>query len=842
MNRISEVNKDLKSDYVGNAQSLSFKSRSLPLASTSISDIVIQRLKHFTRLFGEESLEERLDVSPALWEDELGRLRVWAANIGAHQTGQSSLDYRLREASNIKDQTLRILQRLERAAQDLEGALQGSESEDDFLDDEGEDNETEIQSIYHAIRDTIDNLFQMSMLIRRPAQRDRLLGTKRSDAVAFEPFDRQHVESKYPNAEKVILDRLGLAISQRRAVMRYRERHHIKLGQGLDQAIGDHPDTVSTRLSETVATEILEVSGSHIEAESHSVVSETSYAQTILHGGEGITIPPPPKASADGTPFECPYCFVIISIENPTRWARHVFSDLMPYVCIIEDCPTPHRLYESRREWFSHFQTDHFIATSSSMNIDCALCMSSIPLGKQFERHVGRHLEELALFALPRSDDDENEDILPSDISDASSNETSPEKGEFDAFGMSSGNEKEGVQTWNLTIAEVNLKSLVGPSGATITDIGRCSGAHISVARAPDEGTGERSLTITGTREAYEVAKTLINEAVYEPLPAHIAGESQLPKMPVPVEIVSAPAVVRDLEDDEQSVLENFEQHATHCSQCLDALNASHDTLCERGHVYALDVKSYIYSKAGNHFAVVDRENGKLQRVKLPHEVKAALHLLEGIEAGLLLKSSGRGRGSASREAQKEKTPELENDEDENHGVLFASSNAKIEGSDMASAETPYMDRMIILKDVVASEGSYSAHGIGLSAPFPSEYPRTTTPDSVNYAYAPDYLYYGQGHTPSASPLAPPKPRAPGLGRRDPQAEEEDNFVDNMRDQGYAWRIIRERFREHFQKDASEARLQMRRNRRKKERQLQRGSGTSVSVDTRPPESSHEAD
>ena len=25
------------------------------------------------------------------WEDELGRLRVWAANIGAHQTNQSSL-------------------------------------------------------------------------------------------------------------------------------------------------------------------------------------------------------------------------------------------------------------------------------------------------------------------------------------------------------------------------------------------------------------------------------------------------------------------------------------------------------------------------------------------------------------------------------------------------------------------------------------------------------------------------------------------------------------------------------------------------------------------------------
>ncbi|KAL6236567.1 hypothetical protein BDW75DRAFT_239084 [Aspergillus navahoensis] len=57
--------------------------------------------------------------------------------------------------------------------------------------------------------------------------------------------------------------------------------------------------------------------------------------------------------------------------------------------------------------------------------------------------------------------------------------------------------------------------------------------------------------------------------------------------------------------------------------------------------------------------------------------------------------------------------------------------------------------------------------------------------------------------------------RAPGRGRRNPQAEEEDAFVDSLRQQKLAWRVIRDMFRERYNKDATEARLQMRQRRRK---------------------------
>lgn len=69
-----------------------------------------------------------------------------------------------------------------------------------------------------------------------------------------------------------------------------------------------------------------------------------------------------------------------------------------------------------------------------------------------------------------------------------------------------------------------------------------------------------------------------------------------------------------------------------------------------------------------------------------------------------------------------------------------------------------------------------------------------------------------------ATPLTFPRPRAPGRGRRDPQAETEDAFVEELRQQNYPWRLVRDMFCDRFQKDASEARLQMRLLRRRKER------------------------
>jgi hypothetical protein len=441
--------------------------------AASISSRLIECLSLFNAQVARgELVAHDAEVPQSLWLDELGRLRVWAANIGAHQIGQSSLDYRLRDASHIKDQIIRLLERLQRLLVDLKEALSDPPegAGDQFSDDE---DTTELEQIYNGFVEVIGSLFQMSMLIRRPARHDRLLGAKKEDIVTFEPYDRQHVLEKYPRADAIVGDRLGRAISRRRADLKYRERHHAKLSQGINhvQMAGNKEshsihDRESTVFSDTIATEYKEPNIRFDETGSHSGLSQTSYAPTLLEGGNAITVPPPPKESANGQPFECPYCFFITTIKNKRSWARHVFRDIMPYVCIFAGCSTPNRLYDSRRDWYGHLVDSHISPSSAGGLHECALCREAGFSTQSLERHLGRHLEELALFALPRSvgdDDIDSDRSRHSSRQHASSHKASPDSSSDEA-------EDEAIElvtssAEHLPAGDTSVAFLGGPAG-----------------------------------------------------------------------------------------------------------------------------------------------------------------------------------------------------------------------------------------------------------------------------------------------------------------------------------------------------------------------------------------
>lgn len=135
----------------------------------------------------------------------------------------------------------------------------------------------------------------------------------------------------------------------------------------------------------------------------------------------------------------------------------HVFADLQPYICTSADCedelaqfPTraawsdhefaEHRItqqwncpecsdtYTRTVDWEDHLQRDHKCVFAGSRlqvalrmalhkqckaaeNEECPLCRI-IP-GKPrraFIKHVGRHMEEIALMALPRNAEDESDE------------------------------------------------------------------------------------------------------------------------------------------------------------------------------------------------------------------------------------------------------------------------------------------------------------------------------------------------------------------------------------------------------------------------------------------------
>lgn len=60
------------------------------------------------------------DISLVKLQNELSRFKIWSGNIGAHRKGRSSLDHRLRDASNIRDQVVELLEDLRESLQDGE--------------------------------------------------------------------------------------------------------------------------------------------------------------------------------------------------------------------------------------------------------------------------------------------------------------------------------------------------------------------------------------------------------------------------------------------------------------------------------------------------------------------------------------------------------------------------------------------------------------------------------------------------------------------------------------------------------------------------------------------------
>lgn len=140
---------------------------------------------------------------------------------------------------------------------------------------------------------------------------------------------------------------------------------------------------------------------------------------------------------------------------------QHVFQDLNPYACTYQDCELGEYFFQSRQEWFAHETTHHRLQWSCNVgdhpefqskadfethmieghNKDiqkydstsirdlfgkpgqsaegiCLLCENE---SKSLETHVGRHLEQLALFCIPRAyylDDDDK--VAPDNRSDES--------------------------------------------------------------------------------------------------------------------------------------------------------------------------------------------------------------------------------------------------------------------------------------------------------------------------------------------------------------------------------------------------------------------------------------
>ncbi|GAB1314686.1 hypothetical protein MFIFM68171_04896 [Madurella fahalii] len=417
--------------------------------------------------------------------DQLARFKVWAGNIGAHRAGTSSLDYRLRDASNIRKQVVSLLTDLEDSLRDAYSIVRGetlpldeSAAADDASsssDEEATDAphststrqevtvETEMAQISAAIMEVVDCLFRLSVAIRNPAPHDRLKRVPRLSLSALAYFDRSHVREKFRLAPEDMVEKLALANSRRRQYLEYRKSHHETLAQGLESGVIG--DTDSSTVASSIPHQFKDGHDKGYESpdedtRSRSDWSDTSYASSLTATGKP-KVPPLPAAASLG-PFQCPYCFMMISISTEYAWRQHVFSDLRPFICLYPDCETPEQDYARLHHCMQHVKQQHWriwscpfgcsgdMQSARSLNDHlsnshgdqircrehlrdllkgshkpdsapetCPLCQESLAGMKKFVRHVGRHQRDLALFVLPTLDgiDDELEpEIIDSGI------------------------------------------------------------------------------------------------------------------------------------------------------------------------------------------------------------------------------------------------------------------------------------------------------------------------------------------------------------------------------------------------------------------------------------------
>ena len=309
------------------------------MTEESIADSVRKCLEDF-RLLEEADYPIATDSDQKAVREIVGeeaRFKIWSGNIGAHSTGRRSLQYRLRDASHLEEQVKSLLEELSELLVDAYSIVVGGKVPWDHIEDDGlsmgsdpntESDDlpaTEMDQVSQNVSDVINCLLRLSVAIRNPAPHDRFATFASIDASHFEPYDIDHVRSRFNKIEPFLAERLGRAISRRRQYFKYRESHHLKLSQGLNSREANDESTVASSLPRHAKVAGFNPEAVDEDEASDSGITQTSFASSHT-GGDKLRVPPLPREAENG-PFECPFCYMMIIASGSLSW-KSVFHRL----------------------------------------------------------------------------------------------------------------------------------------------------------------------------------------------------------------------------------------------------------------------------------------------------------------------------------------------------------------------------------------------------------------------------------------------------------------------------------------------------------------------------------
>ncbi|KAL3477431.1 hypothetical protein BJX99DRAFT_257460 [Aspergillus californicus] len=331
------------------------------------------------------------DDSRQDWENHIFRFNLWSENNFVFAPTRASMDWRLRNAALLESSVCELLDDLQSSLIRYAAVMQQARYREQ-ADQHG------------AVGETLEELFRLSRAIRRSGILRRFV--KVGSYVEYDEYGVNLTDEFRKGVERIIDFRLkGSRAShdlQQRVVdtICLRQQHFAYLRAKWEKgkptssveiaapalsrstlgATFSVTGPVSLTASKTRKKELVTVRqvASVMTAttaqpdrmkRARSIKSAISVADAEVECNQEA-LPLPPKVPLNAVEHECPFCYMVCPLEDLSgdRWKKHVIQDIMPYFCVLEECPTPNTLFESGLGWLKHMKTQHVVTSWTCMD------------------------------------------------------------------------------------------------------------------------------------------------------------------------------------------------------------------------------------------------------------------------------------------------------------------------------------------------------------------------------------------------------------------------------------------------------------------------------------------
>ncbi|KAF3397058.1 hypothetical protein DPV78_007879 [Talaromyces pinophilus] len=194
------------------------------------------------------------------------------------------------------------------------------------------------------------------LLLAKPSRNGALQAKKTSaqGMLLVSCIDDKPVVDSY--SLTAIQQRLIEANLKRRNRFLYAQRHAMKLRER-DQVPSTSIPTPQKLPSPPVLNTLKRTAEKHEVPKVNSTTTATEVQDPIPLPTQATTQPATTVISAISSRVTYPKPPPVRNDRNQFR--KHLSKDILPYTCILEDCPDPEKLYQTKHLWLSHMFTDH---------------------------------------------------------------------------------------------------------------------------------------------------------------------------------------------------------------------------------------------------------------------------------------------------------------------------------------------------------------------------------------------------------------------------------------------------------------------------------------------------